>query len=103
MGNKKRANELWKQQQELQKQLSVVTTEYNKVQEELKLERQRFLLAHVDALLELVPEHSREGCSDAEVRYADRARCQRCALLEAKRDNWWDSDLEVEVNVYYRS
>ena len=56
---------------------------------EANAKAQELMLKNVDVLLALVPKHECTSCSDDESRnyYTDhgRARCTRCALLNAKK------------------
>lgn len=66
---------------------------------EEKLERDAVLyLKHIDALLELTPEHARTSCSDGHLINADRG-CLRCHLVESKRDNYWDHKYILHMHV----
>ncbi len=52
-------------------------------------------LRHIDALLELVPDHSRTTCSDSNhcngeyTHSSGNCRCLRCYLLECKLHEQW--------------
>jgi hypothetical protein len=62
------------------------------------------IIQNIDALLLLVPEHSRTSCSDADFRQnALHARCTRCALLEAEADGFWRNDIELDISARYDS
>lgn len=54
----------------------------------VRRQREAQILAMVDTLLALVPEHDRTSCSDENptncVSYAGRLRCERCELLYAR-------------------
>ena len=54
---------------------------------------------NISALLALVPEHNRTSCSDERPINSNRARCTRCALLEAK--GGWDENLHLSIVVAY--
>jgi len=71
-----------------------------KLQEEANVEFSHKIMEHIDVILELVPEHDYDICSDG-----DRARvhaCTRCTLLEAKENEKWDLEdvLLVKLDVY---
>jgi hypothetical protein len=61
-----------------------------------KEKRDAAVVANIDALLALVPEHGRTSCSDQNV--TNERRCNRCTLLYIKSSGWVDSDLDVEVS-----
>jgi hypothetical protein len=66
--------------------------------------RQALIVDHVDTLLQLVPEHGRTSCSDANPGNAasDRnPRCNRCQLLRIKQDNYNDSFV-LNISVEYQ-
>lgn len=60
----------------------------------------QWALTNIDALLELVPEHSGTGCTDRKSSaYYEPSRCNRCFLLQAKRNHHFDSDYAVKINI----
>lgn len=60
------------------------------------------IMQNLDALLLLVPEHSRTSCSDTNFsQNASHARCTRCVLLEAERDGFWRNDIELDILARY--
>ncbi|SRR5581483_4661272 len=60
---------------------------------------QAVALENIDALLQLVPEHSRTSCSDDKPSNHN-GRCKRCFLLVAKDSGWWDLDFKLEIDIY---
>jgi len=60
------------------------------------------IMQHIDALLLLVPKHSRTSCSDSNFdQNAYQARCTRCVLLEAERDGFWRNDIDLCISAQY--
>ena len=55
-------------------------------------------MKHLDAILALVPEHSRTYFSDTNLNGRDC--CARCKLLEFKQGAYWDKDYIVDINIY---
>ncbi len=69
-----------------------------KVEQERKQNMACLVLRHIDALLELVPQHGPTSCSDEDPRNANRP-CTRCQLLDAKEmgfSNWMVEHLELQ-------
>jgi hypothetical protein len=64
-----------------------------RAREKARRERAEILLTKVDALLEIVPEHSRTSCSDEQ--YHNMDRCTRCFLLDVKVCGFWDSSSDL--------
>jgi hypothetical protein len=56
----------------------------------------QFWTEKIDLILELIPEHSRTTCSDADPK--NEHRCSRCYVLYAKQFQW-DSDRELSITV----
>ena len=56
-------------------------------------------LTKIDAYLEIFSEHGRTGCSDDDSYHFD-GRCNRCTLLNIKRDNYWPSELTVDIMLH---
>lgn len=59
--------------------------------------RNATIVANIEALLTLVPEHGRISCSDTNPQ--NPTRCNRCTLLEIKKNSWVSDDTMVEINV----
>jgi hypothetical protein len=64
--------------------------------------RADFLLANVDALIAVTPDHSRTSCDDGSLgnSYTNDMgypRCVRCFLLDAKRTNYWDAQVAMRI------
>jgi hypothetical protein len=60
------------------------------------------LLERVDAFLAITPDHNKTNCGDVNVANAwtdehNQPRCLRCFLLEAKRTDYWNQDVEVKL------
>lgn len=60
----------------------------------------------IEALLILHPDHSRTSCSDDNLAnaYTDAercptGRCTRCVLMKAFKDDWWDEDLGIHIEI----
>src|SRR5688572_13896881 len=72
--------------------------------EKAKEQAQRDLwLKHQQVLLEMVPEHSRSSCSDADP-CNEYEECSRCILLNIVEGNrwgatYWPEDVKVEIRV----
>lgn len=90
-------------QEQLKKELAKLKKledNIKKLQEEANKEFSKKIVEHIDVLLELVPEHDFDECSDE-----DRSRihtCTRCTLVEAKENNDWDLEdvLLIKLDVY---
>lgn len=51
----------------------------------------------------LLPAHERTSCSDEDPNNHYRARCARCALLEAQQSGFWDLDIDMTLNLKYKA
>lgn len=60
-------------------------------------ERRQLVVKHIDALLELQPEHGRTSCSDENP--GNPGRCFRCDLLQIKHEGHWSYP---EINIEFR-
>jgi hypothetical protein len=72
--------------------------EERRLAEEARLEARRQVgLRHIDALIELTPEHDRSSCSDEHP--TNEGRCSRCTFMHIKSRQYWDSDFELNVSI----
>lgn len=61
------------------------------------------IIQNIDALLLLVPKHSRTSCSDEKLINTYQGDCTRCVLLQAEADGFWRNDLNMEISLTYDS
>jgi hypothetical protein len=70
-------------------------------------DKQVWYMEHIDILLQLVPDHYRQGCTDEQL-YNQTSDCIRCYLLDCKQSHCWldpECDLDIDIslfNVNYR-
>ena len=62
-----------------------------------RFERAQNLLSHIDALLDLIPDHERTSCSDENPK--NYGRCARCTLLSFKESGHWDEDYDLRLSL----
>lgn len=69
--------------------------------------RSVLLLKHIDVLLALIPRHCTTNCSDSNwaSSYIDNGypRCNRCFLLQAKKDNYVDNVIVSAIELKHYS
>ena len=91
---------------ELQKNIDDLQEEMNKRREEFRKKRAiehgdrcRAIMKNIDGLLEIVKHRhiNHSVCSDANPSYV--GSCLRCALLNAKRTSYFDSNYDIELNL----
>jgi len=83
--------------QDLQDELKRRAEEAERLFNETRRKQADFWLENIDALITLVPEHSRTSCSDSNI--SNEYRCTRCFLLCAKESNSWDYDRQLTLYV----
>lgn len=64
-------------------------------EEKLLVEKSVIIHKHVDALLELVPNHSRTSCSDDDP--GNAGRCARCTLLQTQSNGCHDWAYDIVI------
>jgi hypothetical protein len=72
--------------------LVIKRQELKKAETDVRAALGAMALKHIDTLLILEPAHACINCSDSNPCNAIRARCTRCVLLVARRDNYWDDE-----------
>lgn len=73
------------------------------LEERKEAQHRRNIVNFLDALLVLVPEHSRTSCSDESSNGNQyRARCTRCVILHAKADGLWPSDIKLNISAEWK-
>lgn len=92
--------ELLRQRQEYIQKYNEYNDKLKDIDNELKEIEQEKHLTNIDAYLEIVPEHTRTTCSDEHP--VNEYRCDRCALLDVKKSQYWPEDLDVEIIVRRR-
>ncbi len=87
-------------QDDLLAELKRRETAREEAERKAKEKRDASVVANIDALLALVPEHGRTSCSDEKP--VNESRCNRCTLLSIKSFGWVPDDLDVEISLNRR-
>ena len=86
-------NETHKTTEFLKKKIDSLKDEIKIKEEYVKKTSYSLLLKHYDSVLELFPEHTDDGCSDADPH--NEATCERCSIIFLK------SHIEKEIANFY--
>lgn len=95
---KKQKAPLEKKRENLWHQITPIETEIADIKESMKVIHSQFVVKHIDALLELVPDHDCTSCNDNNRRNVYE-NCTRCTLLEAKDMGYLDPEIELEIKI----
>lgn len=71
-------------------------------EEAKRIYKQSQHLPNIETYLKLVPDHDRDGCNDTWLAYVHDGTCRRCALLHARRSQYWPITLDVTFTVTTR-
>lgn len=59
----------------------------------------KLAIQHIDTLLDMTPDHDRTSCSDEKPDNYGSARCNRCVLLFAKKNGYFQEDVQISISI----
>jgi hypothetical protein len=88
---------------ELKQELIAREADRRAIQNKCRNDNAAFVLANIDALVQLVTTHDTINCSDANLASAyndhNRPRCRRCRLLEIQRQQFNDCTI-LDISLF---
>ncbi len=86
----------------LRKELADIEAEKEREAAAAREKLEKLILENIDALIALKPEHGRTSCDDVNLNN-QHGRCDRCALLAIKVNQYVPDDLDIELNIRRRA